>query len=84
MASRFYKLTYYSDKKLTHAVINLFAVARMERCEKAVKIIFTCSPASVTAPIQTQYLHLIADTEKECEEIYNGIENAMNLTNKLA
>jgi hypothetical protein len=56
----------------------------MERCEKAVKIIFTCSPASVTAPIQTQYLHLIADTEKECEEIYNGIENAMNLTNKLA
>ena len=79
MASRFYKLTYNTNNKLVHAVINLYTVSRIERCEKNIRIVFNSSVFD-----KPQVIYLTCETDKECDEMYAGIENAMNPINKLA
>jgi hypothetical protein len=79
MASRFYKLTYFKNKNFVHAVINLHTVAHMERFDNSIRIIF-----NNTLLNQPHGLYLTFDSEKECDEMYDGIEKAMNPINKLA
>ena len=78
MSSRFYKLAYFTNKKPVNAVINLYAISRIEHCENVVRILFLSS-GLVDEP---QYLVLTTTTETESAEIYAGIENAMNPVNK--
>ena len=82
MASRFYKLSFNRNNKPVNAIINLYAVTRIERCDNIVKIMFNHSHWSACRT--PQFLELVSETEVESEEIYNGIENAMNPINKLA
>jgi hypothetical protein len=78
--SRFYKLTYLINEKRVNTVINLYAISRIEHCEKEVKIIFQTHSAGLIINPRT-VLELTSKTETHSAEIYAGIVNAMNPIN---